>query len=219
MKDVRIYNIIYSQEHPCEHMCYDNSQIRTVEQKSYLFEWNPIIDIVDNHLDSFSENYLGIFSWKFSLKTGIFRKKLEWILDKNPNYDVYNFCRPLRYPYLFFTEQVHPGFLKRFTVILNHLDIPYCEPKTVVYSNFFLCKKEIYKDFVDNWIKTSIDLMENDEEFKQLCFEKCDYKGLPPEKLKEFTGLEYYPWMTFLLERLFSFYLEQHQELKIWNNS
>lgn len=216
MNNVKIYSITYSQQQPCEYVCYDNSHIRTTAQKSYLFENNVIIDIIDNHYDSIEELYLGIFSWKFGMKTGIFPKKLYWLLEKNPDFDIYNFCRPLSMPYMLFTEKVHPGFLERFTYLLRKLDIPYCEPKNVVYSNFFIAKKEIYKDFVNTLIKPSITIMETDDYLKTKVFMPCNYNGLSSDKLKEFTGMEYYSFHTFVLERLFSFYLEQHKELKIW---
>lgn len=218
MNNVKIYSITYSQQQPCEYVCYDNSHIRTIKQRSFLFEYNPIIDIIDNHYTSIKEPYLGIFSWKFGIKTGIFPKKLYWLLEKNPDFDVYNFCRPLSMPYMLFTEKVHPGFLERFTYLLSKLNIRYCEPKTVVYSNFFIARKEIYRDFVNTLIKPSIDIMETDDYLKTKMFMPCNYNGLNSDKLKEFTGMEYYSFHTFVLERLFSFYLEQHQELKIWKS-
>lgn len=212
----KIYSITYSQEQPCEYECYDNSHIRTIAQKSYLFEYNPIIDIIDNHYDSIRESYLGIFSWKFSLKTGIFKKKLHWLLEKNAEHDVYNFCRPLSMPYMLFTEKVHPGYLQRFTYLLQLMNLKFCEPKNVVYSNFFLCKKEIYKDYVDNWIKPAIRFMETDEQLKAMVMEPCNYGGLGPQQLQEFTGLSHYTYHTFILERLFSLYLEENKNISIW---
>lgn len=216
MKKVKIYSITYSRHQPYEYDCYDNSHIRTPEQRSYLFENNVIIDVIDNHYDNIKELYLGIFSWKFGMKTGIFPKKLYWLLEKNPDYDVYNFCRPLSMPYMVFTEKVHPGFLERFTYLIHKLGISFSEPKNVVYSNFFIARKEIYKDFVDNWIKPSIEIIHQDQEFYDKMMMPCNYKGLPQDKLKEFTGLDHYNYVTFVLERLFSIYLEQHKEFKIW---
>lgn len=221
MKDItQIYSIVYSQGQPCEYTCYNNENIRTVEQKSYLFEYSPMIDILDNKWDSDlkDKQYLGIFSWKFSLKTGIFRKKLYWILEKYPNFDVYIFCRPLKYPYIVFTEHVHPGFKVRFNMLLQKIgkgQFVDKEPTHTVYSNFFIAKKELYKQFVEEWIKPSIEVMETDEELKQLVWQECNYNGLPKEQLKQFTGLDHYTFHTFLLERLFSFYLEENKQLRI----
>lgn len=217
MIDKKIFSIVYSQNQPCEYTCYNNSHIRTVEQKSYLFEYNVFIDIVDNY--DIKEEYLGIFSWKFSFKSGIFRKKLDWLLSNVPPQDVYILCKPLKYPYITFTEAVHPGFKLRFNFLLkeigkeNFIDK---EPKHTVYSNFFISKKEIYIDFINNWIKPSIFVMENNKELNKLVMEECNYKGLPREQLLAYTGLPYYNYITFLLERLFSFYLEENNHLKIW---
>jgi hypothetical protein len=218
MIDKKIFSIVYSENQPCEYTCYNNSHIRTPEQNSFIFEYNPIIDIIDNH--TIKEDYLGIFSWKFSFKTGIFRKKLDWILSKQTKeFDVYILCKPLKYPYIAFTEAVHPGFKLRFNFLLkeigkeNFIDK---EPKHTVYSNFFIAKKEIYKDFINTWIKPSIFVMENNKELNKLVLEECNYKGLPREQLLAYTGLSYYNYVTFLLERLFSFYLEENNHLKIW---
>jgi len=58
--------------------------------------------------------------------------------------------------------------------------------------------------------------MENNKELNKLVMEECNYKNLPREQLLSYTGLPYYNYITFLLERLFSFYLEENNHLKIW---
>ena len=70
----KIYSIVYNNEQVIEYQRYDNSHIKTIKQFSYLFEYNCIIDIIDNF--NIDEDYLGIFSHKFPIKTGIFKKKL-----------------------------------------------------------------------------------------------------------------------------------------------
>ena len=56
---VKLYNIVYDDSHISQYERYDNSHIKTPTQKSYLFEYNPIIDIVDNYY--IEEEYLGLF--------------------------------------------------------------------------------------------------------------------------------------------------------------
>ena len=210
---MQIYTITYKSEQPSEYFNYFN-QINSIEQKSYLFEYNPIIDIIDNFHKS--KDYLGIFSWKFPYKTGIFKKKLEYILKYNPNYDIYNFCT-LRFneKYLQFSESSHPGFLELFKQLCNKLNLPVYEPKNIIYSNFFMCKKEIYKEFVTTIIKPAIHILEID--LKEKAWKSANYvSGLTSEQLKEFTGLDYYTFHTFLLERLFGQWLET-KRYKIYN--
>lgn len=45
LDDVNIYSIVYNDEQVAAFKRYDNSHIRTIEQKSYLYEWNAILDI------------------------------------------------------------------------------------------------------------------------------------------------------------------------------
>ena len=212
----KIYSIVYDKNQIVEYEKYDNSHIKTMEQKSYFFEYNVLIDVINNH--NTTEDYLGIFSYKFPMKTGLFKKKLFKILEQNPNYDIYSFCSHkvnLKGKYLQFTEKVHPGFLNLFTKLCNDLELEVKEPKYIVYSNFFVCKTEIYREYVNEIIKPAIELLET--KYKQEVWQDSNYKGLEKDKLKQYTGLDYYPFHTFLLERLFSIWIE-NKNYKIYEH-
>lgn len=205
--ETKIYSIVYDKNQIVEYEKYDNSHIKTIEQKSYLFEYNVLIDVIDNH--NIAEDYLGIFSYKFPMKTGLFKKKLFKILKDNPNKDIYIFCTnsdKLKGKYLSFTEKVHPGFVELFTALCNDLNLKVKEPKYIVYSNFFIAKTKIYKEYVNEIIKPAIELLET--KYKQEVWQDSNYKGLEKDKLKQYTGLDYYPFYTFLCERLFSIWIE-----------
>ena len=203
----KIYSIVYDGNQLHEYEKYDNSHIKSYEDKSYLFEYNCLLDIVDNF--NINEDYLGIFSYKFPMKTGLFKKKLFKILEQNPNYDIYTFCSHrinLKGKYLQFTEKVHPGFLGLFNKLCNDLGLEVKEPKYIIYSNFFICKTEIYRKYVNEIIKPAIELLET--KYKQEVWQNSNYKGLEKDKLKQYTGLDYYPMHTFLCERLLSIWIE-----------
>lgn len=205
--ETKIYSIVYDKNQIVEYEKYDNSHIKTIEQKSYLFEYNVLIDVIDNH--NITEDYLGIFSYKFPIKTGLFKKKLLKILKDSPNKDIYIFCtnsNKLKGKYLSFTEKVHPGFVELFTALCNDLNLKVKEPKYVVYSNFFIARTDIYKEYVNNIIKPAIELLET--KYKEQVWKDSKYQGLGKEKLKQCTGLDYYPFHTFILERLFSIWIE-----------
>lgn len=207
MKNIKIYSIVYNDEQVIEYQRYDNSHIKTIKDLSYLFEYSCIIDIIDNF--KIDDDYLGIFSHKFPFKTGLFKKKLYWLLENNPNYDIYTFCShrvKLKGKYLEFTEKVHPGFLDLFNKLCNDLGLVVKEPKYIVYSNFFIAKTKIYKEYVNEIIKPAIELLET--KYKQEVWQDSNYKGLEKDKLKQYTGLDYYPFYTFLCERLFSIWIE-----------
>lgn len=214
-ENLHIWGITYSDEQSTEYTQYDNSHIRTVEQKSYLYESNPMIDIIDNKLaDVKEDDYVGIFSYKFPFKTNIGNRLLYKIFREiGGETDVMGLSTTfLKRNYLQFTEFQHPGFMSLFTKICADLNLEVREPKAIVWSNFFLAKKSIYTRFVNEIIKPAIELMET--KYKEEAFKDADYKsGASPEKLKELTGMEYYSLHTFVLERLLSIYLENHPEI------
>ena len=205
--DYKIYNIIYqdSQKDRCEFDVYKNT-LKTLEDKSYLFEYNPILNIMEKEKEA---DYIGIFSWKFAMKTAFFKKKIDFMLDKYPNQDVYSFCKP--YPHFGpnfyeFTEKYHPGFMEIFKLLCNDLGLDSRENKNLIYSNFVLVKWEVYKDFVETVIKPAVALLE--DKYEHLAWKNANYvDGLDPQTLKTATGLDYYPMHTFVLERLWSAYV------------
>jgi hypothetical protein len=211
-----IYAIKYEEKQDIDgYIEYFNTR-KTVEEKSYLFEYPCIIDIIDSLKNTDPEQLIGVFSWKFPLKTGMFNKKLKRIITINPGYDVYGLCgQGLKGKYLKMTYQWHPGFEYIFEKLCTKLGLEVKEPKTVIYSNFFIAKYSVYKEYIETIIKPAIKILEEDKELKELVWKNANYiSGLPKEELKLRTGLEYYPFHTFVLERLMSLFLEK-RNLKV----
>jgi hypothetical protein len=214
--NLKLYGITYKDDQYTPFEQYNNSKIDSIEKKSYLFEWNPIIDIVDNFTFS-EEDYLGIFSWKFTEKTGVSEKMLDKAFRelKVENYDIINLSpRYFVKNYLATTEQFHPGFMDLFNLICKDLNLEVLEPSFVVYSNFYVAKYSIYKKFVNEVIKPAIELIET--KYKDLAWKDSTYKGLSSESLKNSSGLDYYPFQTFILERLMSIWVENNPSLKTY---
>lgn len=216
--NVNIHTIVYEENQYSPFNKYDNSHIKTIEQGSYLFEYSPILDINSKLTDL--EGYIGVFSHKFSSKTGLSPKILSTLLVKNnyEEYDVINLC----YNYwntgkefLEFSEQQHPGLLERLKEVCEvvGLDV-YSKPSTVNYSNFYLIKKELFKDYVDNYIIPAIEYMKSKPE--RFMVDAGYSTGLSKEDLKKYTELDFYPFFVFILERMNSMYFEQ-KELKVLN--
>ena len=208
MKNIKIYSIVYNDEQVIEYQRYDNSHIKTIEQLSYLFEYNVLIDVIDNF--NVKEDYLGIFSHKFPFKTGLFKKKLYWLLENNPDFDIYGLCLQynLKGKYLDFTEKVHPRFKELFYPLCKDLGLEVKELEYVIYSNFVVMKTDIYRDYVNTIIKPAIYLLET--KYKDLAWKDSNYKGLPRDQLKLHTELDYYPMFTFVLERLLNMYINNN---------
>ena len=204
MLNYKIYSIVYDEQQTIEYEKYFNN-INTVNMRSYLFEYNVLIDIIDNF--NVDDEYLGIFSHKFPFKTGLFKKKLYWLLENNPDFDIYGLCPQysLKGKYLDFTEKAHPGFKELFYPLCKDLELEIREPEYVIYSNFVVMKTSIYKDYVNTIIKPAIHLLET--KYKDLAWKNSNYKGLPIDQLKLHTELDYYPFFTFVLERLLNMYI------------
>lgn len=167
-------------------------------------------------------NYTGVFSHKFPFKTGL-SKEMVYHLIKNETVDVISFCGQefktkagQVYKYLEFTELVHPGFMEGFKLLCNHFNFKVEEPHCVIYSNFWVAKEEVYKEYVEI-LKEAVDFLHTPE-MKEFLWKDSNYKGLSKEDLKQYTGLEYYPMGVFLLERLPSIWVDNtNKSFKIIN--
>ncbi len=218
VKDVKIHSIIYDQNQKADFEVYDNSHIKTVEQRSYLFEWNAILDISSKLTNL--EGYIGVFSHKFPQKTGLSPKILNRLLLKN-NYQHYDFINlsPQHWKtgreYLQFSEEQHPGLIERLEEICKAVGLKYWHNlKYVNFSNFYITKIEVFNDYVNNYITPAIAYMENNKDRFMI---DAQYKGgLNSEELKKVSGLDFYSFHAFILERLILMYLE-NKNLKVLN--
>ena len=195
-KHYDLYSVKYDEKQDVEYIPYLN-EINSVENKSYLFEYNVILDIVPKC----KEEYTGIFSHKFPHKTGYYKKYVENLVD-NLDADIGIFCHQTD-NYLDWSENQHPGLLKRLQFLCDQLNL---EMKTdvTIYSNFFVMKTSLYKEYCE-LLKDAITIMENN---KDLFFANANYKsGLSSEDLKKYTGLDFYTYHTFVLERLIGIWI------------
>jgi hypothetical protein len=202
-----LYSIRYLLDQDIEYKELFNAR-GVVSQKTYLFEYNPIIAVVDKN-SLLKDDYVAFFSHKFPHKTGIYKKYVEEILN-NEDSDVVILCRQFS-NYFEWTEQQHPGFMDLFIKICQRLELVIPPEYPVVYSNFFAAKANIYKEWV-KVLQQAIDIMETDPEIRDLCWKNSGYEaGLNSEDLKKYTGLDYYPFHTFILERLISVWIVNKQ--------
>lgn len=213
-ENLKLFGICYQNNQYTEFERYDNNHINSVEQKSYLFEWNPVIDIINNK--DVKEEYLGVFSYKFPYKTHLSKKLLEKVFTeatKTEKYDVLGFC-PYKFngKYLSETESKHPGFTELLIKVCGDLDLKVNEPEKVIYSNMQIMKTKLYKDFINSVIKPAITLMET--KYKEEAFKDANYVGgLSKEELKKVSGLDNYRMIVFVLERLQSIWLENNPQI------
>lgn len=199
-----LYSITYSPNQDVEYKRIAN-RISTIEEKSYLFEYNKIIEYTECWETYNKDSYLGFFSHKFPHKTGFYKKYVEEILN-NEDSDVVIFCKQIP-DYLNWSEAQHPGLLSILRKVCTKLGLGIEHGIPVVYSNFFVAKAEAYKEYVEV-LKKAIDIMETDSEIKELCWKNTNYiGGLDSDQLFKYTGLKYYTFHTFVLERLISIWI------------
>lgn len=169
-----------------------------------------------------SSNYVGVFSYKFPMKTGLSKEMIHYLI-KDETVDVISFC-PQRfvgksgkaYKYLEFTQIVHPNFMQGFTHLCKHLGLEVKEPRCVIYSGQWVAKEEIYSRYVNEVMIPAIDYMETDPKMREYAWMDSEYNkraGLKQPQLKQLTGLDYYSYHTFFLERLPSIVIDN------WNLS
>ena len=82
------------------------------------------------------------------------------------------------------------------------------EDLKMVYFNYFVATPKVYKHFVDSILSPAISLFKNDKELNKLGMINANYRNqIPPHSFTKDTGLNYYPRIPFLLERLINVYI------------
>lgn len=107
-------------------------------------------------------------------------------------------------------EAWHPGFKLIMSKILKNLGEAMPEEvKNPIYQNHFCATRQVYQQYVFEYLSPAMILMNNDPELKELCWRDSKYTNLAKKDaadsdyLKEKIGVPYYPMHPFILERLF----------------
>jgi glycosyltransferase involved in cell wall biosynthesis len=214
LETLDMYSIKYREDQNTEYQSYLNQNKET----SWRFEYNPLMNIVPK----VEKEYVGVLSWRFLQKTGLAKNLLYNMIKptlKEGNVDMINLS-PRKWlsgkEYMEFSEKQHPGLENLLKLICLKLGVIYNpNPKNIVYSNFFILKTSIYKEYVEEWIKPALACLEG--EYWTLANKDANYiGGLSKEDLKLHTGLDYYNMITFVLERLILQFIEC-KKLKVKN--
>lgn len=215
---LRIYGITYGDK-KTEFTEYKN----TATEKLWRFEYNPMIDIVDNHISDLSDDdYLGIFSWKFTQKTGINKSKLERIFNNAPKLplEILNLSPVLGFDiagcgnFMNWSAKGH-GETLRYLIqkCCHHVGIKYeNNPSVIVYANQFIAPVPVYRWYMRDIIKPSLELLEG--ELWNYANQPANYSaGVKLAELKKHTGLSFYNYIPFVLERMVMQYIH-HRQIK-----
>lgn len=205
----RIYGITYADKQT-DFIPYRNE----AKEKLWRFEYNPMIDIVENHIAELSnDDYLGIFSHRFTEKTGIHKNALYTVMrsrvSMNEGTEIFNLSSFLGDNiancgcFMDWSVKGHGETLR--TLIKRccaHTGMEYFNnPKHVVYANQFIAKKSVYVDYMECIIKPCLELLEG--ELWEVANTPARYTaGVPAKVLKENTFLDFYNYIPFVLERM-----------------
>ena len=211
---MRIYSIYYGPNQESEYIDF----LAHKTDKAWRFEYQSMIPIIDHHVYALLDgDFLGIFSWKFREKTGISKTRLYHKVDESA--DVWN-CSPDlgnkiagKWTFMEWSEEGHKGITKLIQACCDHVGINYNQnPEHVIYANQFVARKGVYMDYMNTVIKPSLELLEG--ELWQEVNRPAGYtRALPKDELLRLTGLEFYNFVPFVLERMTMQYID-HFKIK-----
>lgn len=176
-------------------------------EKAWRWENNVMIRVVDSYPLG---DYVGVFSHAFTHKTGF--KKHDVISAIKPGYDVYNFSRKIGVPnFMNWSDEGHRGIKCFIQRCCDYTGLIYTDyPKHIIYANQFVATRDVYINYINNVIKPCIELLEGPL-WVHVNQESGYTRAMDREKLKRLTGLEFYNFVPFILERMIMFYVHTHK--------
>lgn len=178
-----------------------------------FFEGEVIKDLlVDKKTEKL--DFVGAASWRFTHKTFRSVGDLLWQMERtNAAFQVYyprilpdeEICLPT-HPIWLIGELSHPGLWGVADKLLKKLghNVYFDILTYAMYCNFSVVRKELYVDYRNKMLLPAMDLLTNDPEISELASHPCSYPFYAsPERLKEVTGVPYYTFHSFVVERLF----------------
>ncbi len=210
-----LIQIVYDDEQ--RKACYPFAQVYFNEGLTIFFENSIINEVVSTS----KADKIAVCSWRLREKMKYYigqpRELTQEILESD--YDVLAMTKNTRHhQMLAAADKWHSGFketMKKLTSMIN-VNLPN-EVSIPIYQNHFSAKREIYRDYIKNYLNPAMAAMKNDSEMNKLAMADSNYSKLSkasPEvfkKLEEKLGVPYYPMATFILERLFSVYVHNNK--------
>jgi hypothetical protein len=207
---------IYYEEEQKAH-CFPFARLHFNDRLTVFFENSVIKDVV---LASESEK-IAVCSWKL-------KQKLRWYIGKHreltqevleSDYDVLSMTRnSSHHQMLAAANKYHKGFKEGMQKLCDHIGLKVPgEVKQPIYQNHFSAKREIYRDYVQNYLSPAMEFMETgmrDIALMDSNYSQLSKSSITPEYLLEKIGVPYYPLAPFILERLFSVYV-QNKKIKV----
>lgn len=204
----KLFQIYYDNETK-KHILPEFIPYENLTKNTQYFE-NDVIISLYNNINNIDADYFGTLSWKFKQKTQFetdeFIGKIENELQSN---DVVLFP-PFRHRDENCIERNKTACTNLYKLSelidkANVLPFKICSSKwTTSYCNFWIAKKEIYKDYCEKVLLPVYNLFEHNKEIKEFCRVNKFRHG------KDLNHIEQYPIMPFLMELLMGFYVNAY---------
>jgi hypothetical protein len=200
-KVIKIYGIVFADRRTEYEPIRNDHPIRP-----WRWENDPMITVVDTN-DLSDVTHMGVFSHKFKIKTGFSKNQVIQRVKENEA-DVYNFARRHNVPnFMDWSDQGHKGIKKFIQACCDHCGLQYTNDlKYITYANLFVATKSVYVDYINTVIKPSLELLEGPL-WEEVNVDAGYTKAMEKEKLKFYTGLDYYNFIPFCLERMMNMYI------------
>jgi hypothetical protein len=204
-----LYQILYSEEQ--RKNLYPFAIPYFNDTVTPFFENSIILSLVP----ASTAHRIGVCSWKLRDKLRFYipprRELTEDVL--NSDYDILFLSRNSRHHQMLArASHWHPEFLPVLDKLLYKIGQkrPH-EVKNPVYFNHFVASREIYLQYIKEMLAPAVECMGADEEMKKLLWVDSGYTALagsPPERVQREFGVSFWPLHTFILERLFSIWID-----------
>lgn len=213
--NVTLYQICYNDD-TCKRCKVQRIDNRLRTEPYPTLESRTIVDEFNNVEPC---DYVGFLSWKFEMKRPILIENIyKRMQDDNYQHDVYSFFGGFGTSHRIWqkAENWHKGIIEigqmafdKAGIPVNLNALPYCP---VIYQNAHVTRYDIYKEFVDTWLRPLVNVLENDPELHPLLIGRAPYKvsnndNNTPEQLMRSMGQPHYTMHPFVAERIFSTYL------------
>lgn len=192
------------------------------EKLSIFFENIPIKELVM----ASTADKIAVCSWRLRQKMKYYIGRPREISPEllESDFDVMSFTRNTKYHDMIAAANAHHnGFSHMMERILGEIGVPFpkVKLKAPIYQNHFCARREIYHDYVKNYLYPAMQVMTNHPEIKEMVLTDSNYSslsknGVKPDYLLEKIGVPYYPMAPFLLERLFSIYVQNKNINVTW---
>lgn len=191
---------------------------------NYYFEHQVMVDLINRgaHLDSY---YFGVLSHKFRQKiaftkhSGISNIANKSVQEFTPEQferelfrhrpDVMSVQRHIPHDPISFGDRFHPGLSAMFQRIMNEIGYNWSPTsfENIFYCNYFVANSDVYEDYVKAMLEPAMDVMARMPEVMN----NSGYPKPLPDNLRNAWGIDYYPYHTFICERMFSYYAHLKQ--------